>query len=238
MNWNAAVSGLFAGQGAGHGPGLVMFDLDGTLINSVPDLAAAIDQMLQHFGQPPAGERAVSHWVGNGADKLVRRALAGGDEAAAEALSGEQVAPWRAVFDQAYLAALHQATGVYPGVSELLSQLTCARALITNKPRLFTLPLLESLGWQDQFSCIVCGDDLAEKKPSPLPLHYVCEQLGYEPQQALMIGDSKHDIAAAKAAGIASIAVSYGYNHGEPIADSQPDWLVDNLMQLLQEVPA
>lgn len=229
MNWSAAVTELFAGQA----PELLLFDLDGTLIDSVPDLAATIDQMLKHFGREPAGVTNVSHWVGNGADQLIRRALTAGDEDAANALAASEVEPWRRVFDDAYLSALHHATGVYPGVQALLDQLSLPAVLITNKPRLFTLPLLQSLGWQEHFAGVICGDDLAEKKPSALPLLHACEQQRCAPQAALMIGDSRNDIAAAKAAAVASVAVSYGYNHGEDIALSQPDLLLDNLLELL-----
>ncbi|WP_419813284.1 phosphoglycolate phosphatase [Bacterioplanoides sp.] len=218
---------------AQNGLGLLLFDLDGTLINSVPDLAAAVDAMLQQFGREPAGEERVSHWVGNGADQLIRRALADGDEAAANAFPASNIQPWRDAFDQAYLAALHQATGVYPGVEAFLKGISLPKVLITNKPRLFTLPLLESLGWSQYFSLVLCGDDLAEKKPSPLPLLHACHEMKVSTDNALMIGDSRHDIGAAKAARIKTVAVSYGYNHGESIALSQPDLLVDNLLQLV-----
>lgn len=216
-------------------PALVLFDLDGTLIDSVPDLAAAVDSMLEQLGRLPAGTLKVSLWVGNGSEMLVRRALTDGDEAAALALTSAEVEPPRALFNAAYLQRLHHATGIYPGVSECLQQLADAGvpvALVTNKPRLFTEPLLVSLGWQDRFVEVLCGDDLAEKKPSPLPLLTLCERTGISPQRALMVGDSRNDIRAAKAAGIATLAVSYGYNHGEDIALSEPDWLTNNLAEL------
>ncbi|MCD8523677.1 MAG: phosphoglycolate phosphatase [Saccharospirillaceae bacterium] len=230
MRWNAALSAHFT---ATAGPQLLLLDLDGTLIDSVPDLAAAVDTMLLGLGRDAAGAERVSHWVGNGADLLIRRALCSGDEQAAVALAAEVVKPARALFDQAYLSVLHDATGAYPGVSEWLQRVTTAKVLITNKPRLFTLPLLQSLGWEEYFVQVLCGDDLAEKKPSPMPLLHACQTQNITPQQALMIGDSRNDIQAAKAAGIASVAVTYGYNHGEDIHSARPDWVVDNLLQLL-----
>jgi len=230
MGWNAALKAHFA---PAAGPQLLLLDLDGTLIDSVPDLAAAVDAMLLGLQRMPAGEEKVSHWVGNGADVLIRRALCAGDEQAAVALAADDVTPARALFDAAYLQALHHATGAYPGVSEWLQRVTTPKVLITNKPRLFTLPLLASLGWSDYFVQILCGDDLAEKKPSPMPLLHACQTQNVTPEQALMIGDSRNDIQAAKAAGIASVAVTYGYNHGEDIAASKPDWMVENLLQLL-----
>ncbi|GGY34802.1 phosphoglycolate phosphatase 1 [Bacterioplanes sanyensis] len=223
--WHSAVGERFT-------PQAVLFDLDGTLIDSVPDLTQAIDAMLQHLGNAAAGEEKVSHWVGNGADALVRRALCDGDENAAMALTPEQVEGPRALFDQAYLQTLQHASGVYPGVEDCLQALPVPMALVTNKPRCFTEPLLESLGWSSRFAVVVCGDDLAEKKPHPAQLWAACECLGVAPEQALMVGDSRNDIQAAKAAGMACAAVSYGYNHGEDIAISEPDWLLDDLRQL------
>lgn len=232
MHWNSALRVHFS-HSAGSGPQLLLLDLDGTLIDSIPDLATAVDTMLLGLQRMPAGQKKVSHWVGNGADLLIRRALCDGHEHAALALTAAIVNPARELFDQAYLSVLHRATGAYPGVSEWLRQVTTPKVLITNKPRLFTLPLLQSLGWEMYFAQVLCADDLAEKKPSPLPLLHACQAQNIPPQQALMIGDSRNDIQAAKAAGIASAAVTYGYNHGEDIALSQPDWVVDNLLQLL-----
>ncbi|MEK9712521.1 MAG: phosphoglycolate phosphatase [Thalassolituus sp.] len=228
MAFNADVCALTAGQ-----PELVLLDLDGTLIDSVPDLAAATDAMLRGLGRTEAGREKVSHWIGNGADMLVRRALADGDEPTALALTQNHVASARALFDQAYLESLHHATGAFPGVDEFLCGVTAVKILITNKPRMFTEPLIRSFGWEEHFAFIVCGDDLAEKKPSPLPLLHACERAGYAPQSALMIGDSKHDIQAAKAAGISTVAVTYGYNHGEDIRDSAPDILCSELTALI-----
>ncbi|WP_346429354.1 phosphoglycolate phosphatase [Parathalassolituus penaei] len=236
MRWMPAISEHFNHSAGQSGPALVMFDLDGTLIDSVPDLAAAVDRMLLQLERPLAGTEKVSHWVGNGSEMLVRRALADGNELQAMALPATEVEPARALFNEAYLGALDHATGVFAGVQTLLDELLAKSvqvALVTNKPRLFTVPLLQSLGWQDTFAVVMCGDDLAEKKPSPAPLLHVCEQLAIKPANSLMVGDSRHDIRAAQAAGIATVAVTYGYNHGEDIALSNPDWVVSRLDQLL-----
>ena len=232
MLWSQALQAHFGAAG----PQLLLLDLDGTLIDSVPDLTTAVDAMLAGLKRPAAGADNVSHWVGNGADLLIRRALCDGDENAARALPAAAVQPARTLFDQAYLQALHQATGAYPGVGEFLQavqQAAVPMVLITNKPRLFTLPLLESLGWLPYFALVLCADDLAEQKPSPLPLLHACEQQQVAPAQALMIGDSRNDMQAAQAAAVACAAVTYGYNHGADIAASAPDWAVDNLLQLL-----
>ena len=218
---------------SGSDPALLLLDLDGTLIDSVPDLAAAVDTMLLASGRAPAGVTRVAHWIGNGADMLVRRALADGDEAQALNLSGSAVAEARSHFDQAYLQALHNATGIFPGVQEFLQANRIPAILITNKPRLFTLPLIRSLGWENYFVKIICGDDLKEKKPSPVPVQHACAWQRVEASQALMIGDSSNDIAAAHAAGVATVAVTYGYNHGEDISTAGAGLLCRDLRELL-----
>ena len=218
-----------------HGldPQVVLLDLDGTLIDSVPDLASSVDHMLVALERPPVGRKRVAEWIGNGADMLVRRALCDGDETQAVALLVQDVQAARQHFDAAYLAALHQATGAFAGVGEFLQRVSIPKIVITNKPRMFTEPLIESLGWSDYFPFLICGDDYAEKKPSPMPLIKACEKLSIPLDCALMIGDSRHDIQAAKAAGIATAAVTYGYNHGEDIRTSSPDLICDNLLELL-----
>lgn len=229
--WSQQVRRLLHGQS----PQLVLVDLDGTLIHSIPDLSAALDRMLMALGRSAVGVEAASHWVGNGVDMLVRRALASGDEAVALALSEQEIQQARVHFDAAYLSQLTTATGAYAGVEEWLASCPTNKVLITNKSRRFTEPLLAALNWQAHFVQVICGDDAIEKKPSPQPLLWACQQQSVSPEQALMVGDSRHDIAAAKAAKIACVAVSYGYNHGEPIASAAPDLIVDNLLELLAD---
>ncbi|WP_369984614.1 phosphoglycolate phosphatase [Thalassolituus sp.] len=213
-------------------PELLLLDLDGTLIDSVPDLAKAVDSMLGILGMSLAGPERVARWVGDGADMLVRRALADGDEDAAKTLMQAQVTNARQYFDSAYMRCLHQATGAFPGVQEFL-QATGKKVLITNKPRQFTEPLITSLGWDSHFEFLLCGDDLSERKPSPVPVLHACKELGVSVENTLMVGDSRADIQAAKSAGVASVAVTYGYNHGEDIRGSAPDLVIDSLNQLL-----
>ncbi len=213
-------------------PELLLLDLDGTLIDSVPDLAKAVDSMLGILGMSLAGPERVARWVGDGADMLVRRALADGDEDAAKTLMQAQVTNARQYFDSAYMRCLHQATGAFPGVQEFL-QATGKKVLITNKPRQFTEPLITSLGWDSHFEFLLCGDDLSERKPSPVPVLHACKELGISVENTLMVGDSRADIQAAKSAGVASVAVTYGYNHGEDIRGSAPDLVIDSLNQLL-----
>lgn len=225
----------------------VLFDLDGTLIDSVPDLAASIDQMLLSIGKPAAGESKVNRWVGNGASALVKRALLDDDQGDEfhqqqfpNALDDNVYVSAYAVFESAYAQRLTHATGLYPGVNEVLAKLSSAdikMALITNKPRLFTLPLLQGLNIQHYFAEIICGDDLPHKKPHPLPVKTALRNLSVVATKAVMVGDSISDVKSAQQAGVKTIAVTYGYNHGIAITDSrndvQADVFIDEIQQLL-----
>jgi len=225
----SALRQLFAGEL----PRLVMFDLDGTLLDSVPDLAAAIDRMLLQLGRAPAGVGKVRDWVGNGSRVLVRRALADGLEHAL--ISEEQAAPAHQLFLAAY-ADCHALSTVYPGVRECLDWLSAqgiALALVTNKPERFVAPLLEEKGLVGYFRWILGGDSLPVQKPDPAALNWVLEKAGVAASQALFVGDSRNDVLAARAAGVPCVAVSYGYNHGRPIAEEQPALLLDDLRQLV-----
>ena len=218
---------------AGRLPRLAMFDLDGTLLDSVPDLAVAVDRMLATLGREPAGIEQVRLWVGNGARVLVRRALAGDlrHDGVDEALTEEALA----LFMEAYTDN-HQLTRVYPGVIETLDwlrQQDVALALITNKPARFLPELLADKGLAGYFQWLVGGDTLPQQKPDPAALFWVMDKAGVRPPDARLVGDSRKDVRAAKAAGVTCVALSYGYNHGEPIADEQPALVLDDLRQLV-----
>lgn len=217
----------------GRLPRLVMFDLDGTLVDSVPDLAAAIDRMLLSLGRPIAGIEQVRNWVGNGARVLVRRALAGDlQHAAIDEADTEQAL---AVFMEAY-ADSHGLTRLYPGVRETLKWLKkqgVEMALITNKPERFVAPLLDEMRIGRYFRWIIGGDTLPQQKPDPTALLQVMKMAEVKAHDALFIGDSRNDVLAAKAAGVACVAMSYGYNHGRPIAEESPALVIDDLRELL-----
>lgn len=220
----------------GELPRLVMFDLDGTLVDSVPDLAAAIDQTLILLGRPAAGVERVRDWVGNGARVLVRRALAGGlQHEHIDATAAEQALE---LFMQAY-AQSHALTSVYPGARETLNWLRgqgVELAVVTNKPERFVAPLLDEKGLGGYFRWIIGGDTLPQQKPDPAALLHVLQLARIDAAQALFIGDSRNDVLAARAAGVPCVAVSYGYNHGRPIAEEGPAWVLDNLRELLPTV--
>ncbi len=211
---------------------MVLVDLDGTMVDSVPDLAWCADEMMRRIGQPARGEAAVRDWVGNGVERLVRRTLIG-------RLEGE---PDEALFQQAYpiyleLYAAHACSRsqLYPGVRaglEWLRESGLALGCVTNKAEQFTLTILETLGIRDLFALVISGDSLPKKKPDPLPLLHAAEHFGVVPTQALMLGDSVSDVKAARAAGFTVVCVSYGYNHGQDIRLAQPDAVIDSFEEL------
>ncbi|MFV3315634.1 phosphoglycolate phosphatase [Pseudomonas sp. NY15374] len=214
-------------------PRLVMFDLDGTLIDSVPDLAAAVDRMLLELGRPAAGLDAVRQWVGNGAEVLVRRALAGAIEH--DAVDAQLAERALALFMEAY-GESHELTVVYPGVRDTLRWLRkqgVEMALITNKPERFVGPLLDQMKIGRYFRWIIGGDTLPQKKPDPAALLFVMKMAGIAPEQSLFVGDSRSDVQAARAAGVKSVGLTYGYNHGRPIDEESPSLVLDDLRLLL-----
>ncbi|HEX6549276.1 MAG TPA: phosphoglycolate phosphatase [Gammaproteobacteria bacterium] len=210
---------------------LVAFDLDGTLVDSVPDIAWAVDQMSRTLGLSPPGLEKVSSWVGDGVRRLVKRALTGSRDGEPEAELFERGFE---TFRQAYHGHLAVATRPYPDACDVLAQLRdsgIALACITNKAAEFTEPLLDALAMRDYFGVILSGDSLAARKPDPLPLLHAARQFGVAPAQSCMVGDSRNDVLAARAAGFAAIGVRYGYG-GELLADSVPDAVLDSLAAL------
>jgi phosphoglycolate phosphatase len=215
-------------------PKLVLSDLDGTMIDSVPDLGYAVDTMMQQLDMPLPGEAKVRHWVGNGVERLVKRALVGQLEGEPEMTLYERALP---LFKQIYAQCNGQHSVLYPGVLDGLNWIKnqgYTLACITNKAEQFTIPLLQALHIHDKFELILSGDTLPQKKPHPAPLLYAAQFFQTDPHESLMLGDSINDVQAARAAKFHIICVSYGYNHGQDIHDAQPDAVIDSFSELPQ----
>lgn len=213
-------------------PKMVLIDLDGTLVDSAPDLAFCVDETLKQLGLPPQGLERVRDWVGNGVEKLIRRALSGDIDGVPEEALLKRAMP---VFLELYENNLAQRSRLYPGIREgivLLKAQGIPLGCVTNKIARFTEPLLKHLGVRDEFGIVVSGDTLPQKKPHPAPLLHAAHFFGVTPGDSLMVGDSVHDVEAARAAGFQVVCVSYGYNHGADIRAAQPDAVIDSLLEL------
>jgi len=217
---------------------LLIFDLDGTLINSAPDLALAVNYMLKKIGKNTYSETLIHEWVGNGALTLVRRALSGSKEVD-DSLDVDFVDKALEIFLDFYAKNLCNATVTYENVPQTLQSIKdkgYTLAIVTNKPFAFVAPILEGLKLGGLFALILGGDSLKEKKPHPLPLLHVCEILGFSVEESVMIGDSKNDILAANACKMSSVGVTYGYNYGEDINNYKPSIVISDFGDLLKSL--
>ncbi len=214
----------------------IHFDLDGTLIDSVPDLALAVNEMLQTLGQETFDEDTIRYWVGNGSQTLVKRALAGKREFDEDEIDETRFKKAHSIFLEAYNKHLCEATKAFPGVIDTLQALKKRGyhlSIITNKPAQFVAPILEGLGFGDLIESYLGGDCLPKKKPDPLPLVTMCDQMGVSIKESVMVGDSKNDILAANTCTMQSIGVSYGYNYGEDINTYNPTIVVAKFEEIL-----
>ena len=211
---------------------LILFDLDGTLVDSVGDLAWCGNEMLRRLGLPGNDEAMARSWVGNGLERFVKRVLTADMEGEPDA---ELYRRGLEIFRELYGAHASDRSELYPGVIEALEWLATRDlklACVTNKPEPFTSRLIAAMGLDSYFELVVAGDTTARKKPDPMPLHYAADHFGFEYDQCLMVGDSSNDVLAARAAGFAIVCVPYGYNHGLDIRDSNPDLVVETLTGL------
>jgi len=217
-------------------PEMILIDVDGTLVDSVPDLAFCVDEMMQQLGREPWGETRVRDWVGNGVERLVRRALIGKLDGEPADDEFEKAYP---IFLDLYADNTSRRSLLYPGVREGLDYLKAAGyalGCVTNKAAQFTIPLLKDLGVYDDFSIVVSGDTLEHRKPHPAPLLHAAEFFKVDPANALMVGDSISDVKAARAAGFSVACVPYGYNHGEDIRVAKPDLVIESIAALRNEL--
>jgi len=219
-------------------PEMVLLDLDGTLVDTVPDLTYCLDNMLRELSLPEAGETKVREWVGNGIEQLVKRGLSNNlvtndFNKEPKASLFEKALP---IFIDSYRENACKHSQLYAGVREGLEYLTSNNfklGCVTNKLSQFTNTILETLKIQDVFGIVISGDTLPKKKPDPLPLLHAAEYFNVSPTQSLMVGDSINDVTAARAARFQVLCVSYGYNLGQDIRLAKPDYVVDSLADLV-----
>lgn len=212
-------------------PRSILFDLDGTLVDAVPDLAEASNRMLAELGEPLRSEAEVGNFVGKGLGVLVERVLNEGRRPHDAA----ECAAALSIFRRHYADTNGQRVTIYPDVRETLATLKeqgIPCAIVTNKAAEFTEPLLAMLGLDGYFQCIVSGDTLPQKKPEPEPLLHACAALGVAAHEALMVGDSANDAEAARRAGIPVLLLTGGYSEGLPVDTLDCDGLISSLAGL------
>ncbi len=222
----------------------VAFDLDGTLLDTVRDLAAAVNLLLADLGLAPLPEATIRDLIGKGIANLVRRALAAARGIAPEAVDEAEVTAVLPRYQAHYAAILGRETVAFPGVVaglERMAAMGLPLAVITNKASRFVRPHLAHARIEAYFRVVVGGDDLPVKKPHPAVLLHAARELGVEPARMLMVGDSGNDAQAARAAGCPVLIVPYGYNEGAPVQNLDADGIVDSLLAVadrLLPVPA
>lgn len=211
----------------------IAFDLDGTLVETLPDLHESAVRMLAQVGRPAVSESTVRAYVGDGVDRLVKRLLTGEADGEPDSASFEKAAE---NFRHHYASVLTRASLPFSGAISTLEKLRVRGfklACVTNKPARFTGPLLEGLGLTGYLDLILSGDSLPRKKPDPLPLLHAARVFGIEPAQLLMVGDSPVDTAAARTAGCPVFCVPYGYRGTLAVHELDCDAIVPTLPDLL-----
>jgi phosphoglycolate phosphatase len=208
----------------------LLFDLDGTLVDSRVDLTNAVNLMLQEFGHRPLPDSRVINFIGEGARLLVERSLR---EVQEDLISTDEVDRALEVFRRHYRAHLLDQTHLYPEVEETLAALPpLPKAVVTNKPHDLTVALLEGIGLRKYFSVVLGGDSLPERKPSPMMLAEAARLSNAEPGGCLMIGDSRIDIAAGKAAGMKTCGYIAGFRGRTELAEAGADYLIERFGEL------
>ena len=221
---------------------LVLFDLDGTLVETAPEIADAVNDTLTALGHAPVPQQQVDDWIGHGTRELLIKALAQALGIASAAVrSSDAFGPIEAEFSRHYQARCGTRSHLYPRVRESLEALRAAGvklAVVTNKEGRYTQTVLDVHGLTPLFHRVVSGDTLPVKKPNPAAVHDCLLSFGVPRERALFVGDSSIDVATARNAGIAVWALPYGYNMGEPIEACGPDRVIADLSALTTSLRA
>ena len=203
---------------------LIIFDLDGTLVDSSPDIRTAINFAIEPYGARPVSLAETRELVGEGVTRLMEKVIE------RESLQVEKETLVARFLDY-YSAHLIELTSVYPGVAETLPRLSPYRkALVTNKREDLSTRTLKETGLDPYFELVVGSETAPERKPSPVPIFYALEKLGLRPENAVIVGDSTYDVEAGRKAGIRTVAVTYGYRPVELLKDADP--LIDSMTEL------
>ena len=209
-----------------------LFDLDGTLVDSVPDIDQALNHALATADLPPVAESLTRHWIGHGSRTLIQQALQHHQQPADTTAIDQLIGP----FLSHYKANIAVHSKIYPQVRETLSTLQQAGnklAVVTNKLTELSEPLLKDIGLYDFFDLIVCGDTADQPKPAADPIVLCLKHFDLTPAQVLMVGDSETDVLAAKAANVDVACVRDGYNHGVDVTTLDPDFVITSFAELL-----
>lgn len=209
---------------------LVIFDLDGTLADTLPDISAALERVVSKYGSFGDLQALVRRSIGNGAQKLVERVYK------ALGITARNILDDLAEYRAAYAANSCIKTALYPNtlsVLQALKEKEMQMAVATMKPRESTTVVLEKLGIRSYFSTVLSADDMHAPKPDPWSVYFCAKKVGVAPQQALIIGDSMTDVGAGKASGAVSVAVLSGYSGREKMQESGADYLVEEIGGLL-----
>lgn len=214
---------------------VIAFDLDGTLVNSLPDLAFSLNSAFAEARLPLAPEKEVLTWIGKGADILFEKGLEWTGKK--DQLSQNDIIQMKKRFDYFYGENICNKSVLFKNVKstlENLHQQGYILAIVTNKPTKHVQPVLKAFEIEHLFSEALGGQSLPMIKPHPAPLFYLCGKFGCYPNEILFIGDSKNDIIAAKSAGCTSVGLTYGYNYNIPISESEPDYVCEDFAEILK----
>ncbi|MBQ8706920.1 MAG: HAD-IA family hydrolase [Succinivibrionaceae bacterium] len=214
---------------------LFIFDLDGTLAATGPQIAKSVISAMKLIGLAPPSVEEILHYIGNGAEKLLKRSMINRFDYDPEQIDQEVYRRLRLTYRDEYMKLIGGDFSLYPGVRETLERLkACGKllAIASNKPDMYIRPWLEAAKLEDLFDYAMGSEVIPEVKPDPAVLLHVCRQLSVEPSEAVMVGDSANDILAARAAGMRSVGMTYGYCYVRPIEDYTPDHVFDDFREL------
>lgn len=214
---------------------VIGFDLDGTLINTLPDLTLVANSMFSAAGLPTVNQEKVLTWIGKGADIFFQNAIAHTDKS----FTAEELTQMRANFDKYYATYVCEESTLFPNVKETLEQLKengYPLVVITNKPTKLVEPVLSAFGIYHLFDETLGGQSLPKIKPHPDPMFFICNKFGIQPEELLFVGDSENDVIAARAAGCDVVGLTYGYNYNVPIEQSNPTFVSNDFADVLKIV--